>query len=81
MTSLLLNFFDDWGVAIYNGLGRTWVLILAIIFACLALFMLQSLFVSMLKHSIRKNKFIFKFFQFLFMVIFVFFAVWFLTLL
>ena len=81
MVSILCNVFDDWGMSIKNGLGEKWLLILAIAFACIALFMLYSVAISSLKKSIRKNKFVFKWVQLFFMIVFAFFSIWFLTLL
>lgn len=77
MKSLLLNWFDDWGMAIKEGLGQTWLIICVCIFACFALFLMQN----MLRASINKTKVQFKWGQLIFTIIFTLMTIWFCTLL
>lgn len=77
MVSLLCNWFDDWGRAIKNGLGETWLIILIVAFSVIALVLLQNI----LRASINKTKIVIKWGQIIFLVIFVLFIVWFCILL
>ncbi len=77
MNSLLCNWFDDWGRAIYDGLGETWLIILTLVFAGIALFLLQNI----LRASINKTKIKIKWFQIIFCIIFILFTIWFCTIL
>lgn len=73
MKSLLLNWFDDWGIAIREGLGETGLIILICVFSFCALFLLQSI----LRAPINKTKFVIKWGQLFLLIIFVLFLVWF----
>ncbi len=77
MVSLLCNWFDDWGVAIREGLGETWLIILLVAFSVIALGLLSNI----LRASINKTKFVFKWGQILMLIVFVLFIVWFSILL
>ena len=77
MVSLLCNWFDDWGRSIRNGLGQTGLIILIVLFSVIALWLMQNIF----RASINKTKFVFKWGQLIFLVIFVLFIVWFCILL
>lgn len=71
--SLLCSWFDDWGRAIKNGLGQTWLIILIVAFTFVAMLLLQSI----LRASINKTKFKIKWGQIFLLIIFVLFIVWF----
>ncbi len=73
MNSLLLSFIDDWGRAIGQGLGRTWLIVFIIVFLAITLFMFTNIFIR----QVAKSKFKFKWIQMIFMVIFALFTVWF----
>lgn len=77
MNSLLCNWFDDWGRTIRNGLGNTWMIIFIVAFVSIALCLLISIF----KASVNKTKFVIKWGQIIFFIIFVLFAIWFLIIL
>lgn len=77
MKSLLCNWFDDWGRAIYDGLGRTWLIILIVLFSFISLYLLQNI----LRASINKSKIVIKWGQIILLIIFVLFTIWFCTLL
>ena len=73
MNSLLCNWFDDWGRAIKNGLGTTWMIILLVVFSAIALLLMISIF----KASVNKTKFVIKWGKIILLIIFVLFIVWF----
>ena len=75
--SLICNWFDDWGIAIKEGLGQTWMIVLLALFSFVALYLLQDI----LRASINKTKIVMKWGELFFLAIFVFFIVWFCTLL
>ena len=75
--SLICNWFDDWGIAIKEGLGQTWMIVLLALFSFVALYLLQDI----LRASINKTKIVVKWGELFFLAIFVFFIVWFCTLL
>jgi len=77
MTSLLCNWFDDWGRSIRAGLGETWLIVLIVVFSFIALCLLQNIF----RASINKTKFVFKWGQLILLIIFVLFIIWFSILL
>ncbi len=77
MVSLLCNWFDDWGVAIREGLGETWLIILLVAFSVIALGLLSNI----LRASINKTKIVIKWGQILMLIVFVLFIVWFSILL
>ena len=77
MKSLLCNWFDDWGIAIRNGLGTGWLIALVVIFSVIALWLLQNI----LRASINKSKIVIKWGQLILLVVFVLFIVWFSILL
>lgn len=76
MNSLMLNFIEDWGRSIRNGLGETWTIILAVLFLVIALYLIQNVF----RASINKTKIVFKWGQIFFMIVFSLFSIWFFTL-
>lgn len=76
MNSLMLNFIEDWGRSIRNGLGETWTIILAVFFLVVALYLIQNVF----RASINKTKIVFKWGQIFFMIVFSLFSIWFFTL-
>ena len=75
--SLLCNWFQDWGVAIESGLGRTWLIILTVALLCVDLFLLQDI----LRASINKTKIKIKWGEIILFIIFTLFVVWFCYLL
>lgn len=75
--SLLLNWFSDWGLAIKNGLGQTWLIVLIVAMTFWAL----CLFQSVIRASINKTKLKIKWLSLIWLVILVLFIVWFITLL
>ena len=76
MKSLLLNWFDDWGFAIRDGLGQSGLITLIVVFTFIALFLLQNI----ARASINKTKLVVKWGQIFFLIIFVLFIIWFCTL-
>lgn len=76
MKSLLSNWFTNWGMAIKEGLGQTWLIVLAVVFICFALYLFQSF----IRAAINKTKIVIKWGQIIFCVIFTLFAIWFITL-
>lgn len=76
MNSLLLNWFDDWGRAIHDGLGNTWLIVLICVFAVCSLWLLKNI----LSASINKTKMKIKWVQIIFLIIFVLFTIWFCAL-
>ena len=75
--SLVCNWFDDWGLAIKEGLGETWMIVLLALFSFVALYLLQDI----LRTSINKTKIVVKWGELFLLAIFMFFIVWFCTLL
>ena len=75
--SLVCNWFDDWGLAIKEGLGETWMIVLLALFSFVALYLLQDI----LRASINKTKIVVKWGELFLLAIFMFFIVWFCTLL
>ena len=73
MNSLLLNWFDDWGNSIREGLGETGLIILIVVFSFCALFLFQNI----ARASINKTKMKIKWGQIFFSIIFVLFIIWF----
>ena len=69
----LCSFIHDWGNSIKEGLGRTWLLILFIVFIFCALFFLQDF----LRASINKTKIKIKWGVLFLLIIFALFAPWF----
>lgn len=76
MKSLLSSFITDWGISIKEGLGETWTIILAVIFLVFALYLFQNV----VRASINKTKFVFKWGQIFFLIVFALFSIWFFTL-
>ncbi|MBO5022359.1 MAG: hypothetical protein J6C53_02650 [Clostridia bacterium] len=77
MINVLCNWFHDWGVAIKDGLGETWLIILLVAFSVIALGLLSNI----LRASINKTKFVIKWGQILLLAVFILFIVWFSILL
>ena len=73
MNSLICNWFDDWGRAIRDGLGQTWMIVLIVVFAGMTLYLLQNV----LRASISKTKIVFKWGQLFLMIVFLLFTIWF----
>lgn len=73
MKSLLLNFIDDWGISIREGLGQTGLLILIVGLCFLAFCFL----VSIIKGFLEKNKVKIKWGQIFLTVLIVLFIIWF----
>jgi hypothetical protein len=77
MKSILCSWFEDWGLAIRNALGTTWLVVFICAFAFISCLLLQSI----LRASINKTKFVFKWGQLICLIILVLFIIWFCTLL
>lgn len=73
MKGLLLNFIDDWGISIREGLGQTGLLILIVVFCFLAMCLLFSI----IKGFIAKNKVKIKWGHIFLTVLLVLFIIWF----
>ena len=81
MVSLMCNWFTDWGRAIREGLGETWLMVLIALFVGLTMFLLYSVFLSQLIKPRADRKFKIKWGQLFFAIVFILFTIWFCTLL
>ena len=75
--NLICSWFDDWGIAIKEGLGQTWMIVLLCVFTFIALYLLQDL----LRASVNKTKIVIKWGELIIFALFAFFIVWFCILL
>lgn len=78
MTSLLCNWFDDWGRAISKGLGDTGLTIMIILFTAIAIGLIWGIVRRGLGVYIFKSYFSWA--MIFFLIIDVLFLIWFITL-
>lgn len=74
--SLLCGWFQDWGLAIKEGLGQTGLIIFLVMLGCLALMIAWNI----LKASLGKSKIKILWGQIVLLIIVILFIVWFFTL-
>lgn len=77
MNSLLCSWFDEWGRAIGDGLGRTGLIIFIVAFVAIMMFMLYNIFLAQIFKPRADRKFKIKWVQLIFVIILGLFTVWF----
>ena len=74
--SLLCGWFQDWGLAIKNGLGQTGLIVMLVVLGCLALMISWNI----LKASLGKTKIKILWGQIFVLIIIILFLAWFFSL-
>lgn len=74
--SLLCGWFQDWGLAIKNGLGQTGLIVMLVVLGCLALMISWNI----LKESLGKTKIKILWGQIFILIIIILFLAWFFSL-
>ncbi len=74
--SLLCGWFQDWGLAIKNGLGQTGLIVMLVVLGCLALMISWNI----LKASLGKTKIKILWGQIFILIIIILFLAWFFSL-
>ena len=74
--SLLCGWFQDWGLAIKNGLGQTGLIVMLVVLGCLALMIAWNI----LKASLGKTKIKILWGQIFILIIIILFLAWFFSL-
>lgn len=73
MISILCSWFDDWGIAIKDGIGTTGVICFLVAFAFISFWLIYKILAA----SINKPKIVFAWFHIVLLIIMILFIVWF----